>query len=63
LSVSSNQKAAALSVVLLLPTLTIFLVQRYYVNRRSYISVTGKPTGGASLKGPLIRGLASALPT
>ncbi len=40
------QKAAALSLVLLLPTLIIFLVQRYYVNRRSYISVTGKPTGG-----------------
>jgi iron(III) transport system permease protein len=40
------QKAAALSLVLLLPTLIVFLVQRYYVNRRSYISVTGKPTGG-----------------
>ena len=40
------QKAAALSFVLLLPTLAIFLLQRYYVNRRSYISVTGKPTGG-----------------
>ncbi len=40
------QKASALAVVLLIPTLIIFLVQRYYVNRRSYISVTGKPTGG-----------------
>ena len=40
------QKASALSLVLLLPTLVVFLVQRYYVNRRSYISVTGKPTGG-----------------
>ncbi len=40
------QKASALAVVLLLPTLLIFLVQRYYVARRSYISVTGKPTGG-----------------
>ncbi len=40
------QKASALSVVLLLPTLIVFLVQRYYVSRRSYISVTGKPTGG-----------------
>lgn len=40
------QKASALSLVLLLPTLVIFLVQRYYVNRRSYISVTGKPTSG-----------------
>lgn len=40
------QKASALSLVLLIPTLVVFLVQRYYVNRRSYISVTGKPTGG-----------------
>lgn len=40
------QKASALAVVLLLPTLIVFILQRYYVNRRSYISVTGKPTGG-----------------
>ncbi len=40
------QKASALAVVLLIPTLVIFLVQRYYVSRRSYISVTGKPTSG-----------------
>jgi iron(III) transport system permease protein len=40
------QKASALAVVLLIPTLIVFLVQRYYVTRRSYISVTGKPTGG-----------------
>jgi iron(III) transport system permease protein len=42
----NQQKAAALSVVLLIPTLTVFLVQRYWVNKRSYVSVTGKPTGG-----------------
>ena len=41
-----QQKAAALSLILLLPTLTVFLVQRYYIGRRSYISVTGKPTTG-----------------
>ncbi len=40
------QKASTLAVVLLIPTLVIFLLQRYYVTRRSYISVTGKPTGG-----------------
>jgi len=40
------QKASALAFVLLLPTLIVFLVQRYYVTRRSYVSVTGKPTGG-----------------
>jgi iron(III) transport system permease protein len=56
------QKAAALSVVLLLPTLTVFLVQRYYVNRRSYISVTGKPTGGRIIeKDPFIRWIAIGL--
>jgi iron(III) transport system permease protein len=41
-----QQKGAALSLILLVPTLTIFLIQRYYIGRRSYISVTGKPTTG-----------------
>ncbi len=52
-----QQKAAALSLVLLLPTLTVFLLQRYWVSRKSYISVTGKPTGGGTgfVKEPLIR--------
>lgn len=50
------QKASALAFVLLLPTLVVFLVQRYYVTRRSYVSVTGKPTGGhISVKEPWIR--------
>ena len=38
-----QQKGAALSLVLLLPTLTVFLLQRYWVSRRSYVTVTGKP--------------------
>lgn len=42
----NQQKGAALSLVLLIPTLAVFLLQRYWVSRRSYISVTGKPTGG-----------------
>ncbi|HEY52702.1 MAG TPA: ABC transporter permease subunit [Caldilineae bacterium] len=42
----NQQKAAALSLVLLIPTLTVFIVQRYWVSRRSYVSITGKPTGG-----------------
>lgn len=52
-----QQKAAALSLILLLPTLTVFLLQRYWVSRKSYISVTGKPTGGGAgfVKEPLIR--------
>ncbi|MGD9049066.1 MAG: iron ABC transporter permease, partial [Anaerolineae bacterium] len=50
------QKASALAFVLLIPTLVVFLVQRYYVTRRSYVSVTGKPTGGQILvKEPWIR--------
>jgi iron(III) transport system permease protein len=50
------QKASALAFVLLLPTLVIFLVQRYYVTRRSYVSVTGKPTGGhIMVREPVIR--------
>ena len=39
------QKASALSLVLIIPTLVLFVFQRYYVSRRSYISVTGKPSG------------------
>lgn len=52
-----QQKGAALSLVLLLPTLTVFLLQRYWVSRRSYIAVTGKPTGGGAgfVKEPVIR--------
>ena len=50
------QKASTLALVLLIPTLIIFLLQRYYVTRRSYVSVTGKPTGGHVVeKEPWIR--------
>jgi iron(III) transport system permease protein len=53
----NQQKGAALSLILLLPTLTVYLLQRYWVSRKSYISVTGKPTGGGAgfVKEPLIR--------
>ncbi len=43
---SNFQLGAALSVVLLVPSLIAFVLQRYWVQRRSYIAVTGKPTGG-----------------
>lgn len=36
---------AALSIMLLFPTLTAFLVQRFWVSRRSFVTVTGKPSG------------------
>ena len=35
---------AALSLLLLLPTLTAFFVQRYWVSRKSVVTVTGKPS-------------------
>ena len=50
------QKASAISLVLIIPTLVLFILQRYYVNRRSYISVTGKPSGAQiTEKDPFIR--------
>jgi iron(III) transport system permease protein len=50
------QKASALSLILIIPTLVLFMLQRYYVNRRSYISVTGKPSGAqVTEKDPVIR--------
>ncbi|GAP16054.1 ABC-type Fe3+ transport system, permease component [Longilinea arvoryzae] len=36
---------AVLSFVLLVPSLTVFVLQRYWVNRKSVVSVTGKPSG------------------
>ncbi len=41
-----QQRGAAFSLVLLLPSLVVFLLQRYWVSQRSYISVTGKPSAG-----------------
>lgn len=40
---------AAYSLVLLLPALSVFLVQRYWVNRKNVVSVTGKPSGTTEL--------------
>ncbi|RIK29119.1 MAG: hypothetical protein DCC56_13530 [Anaerolineae bacterium] len=56
------QKASALSLILIIPTLTLFMIQRYYVNRRSYISVTGKPSGAQiTEKDPVIRWIFNGL--
>ncbi len=38
---------AALSLVLLFPALAVFLLQRYWVGRRHYVTVTGKGAGQA----------------
>ena len=40
---------AAYSMVLLVPALLVFIVQRYWSNRQSAVSVTGKPAGSAKL--------------
>lgn len=52
---------AALSLLLLLPTLTAFFAQRYWVTRRSFVTVTGKPsTRLTELASPAVRaGLAT----
>jgi iron(III) transport system permease protein len=39
-------EAAVYGVTLLGMTLSIFLIQRYWVGRRSYVTVTGRPGGG-----------------
>ncbi|KAD3455978.1 ABC transporter permease subunit [Arthrobacter yangruifuii] len=47
---------AAYSLILLLPGLLVFLVQRYWAERRSVVSVTGKPSGHVTLlRSPLAR--------
>lgn len=40
---------AVLSVILLVPSLTVFILQRYWVSRKSVVSVTGKPSGKPQL--------------
>ncbi len=41
-------RGAALAVVLLVPSLSAFMIQRYYLARRQYVTVTGKPALSAS---------------
>ena len=45
MGMSRMDRGAALSFLLLLPTITAFLVQRYWIGRNSYVTVTGKPSG------------------
>jgi iron(III) transport system permease protein len=48
--------AAVLSVILLVPSLVIFFVQHYWLGKRSYVTVTGKPTGSHKLiRSPLLK--------
>lgn len=41
-------RGATLAIVLLIPSLTAFAIQRYYLSKRQYITVTGKPTASSS---------------
>lgn len=48
--------AAVLSVILLVPSLTVYIIQRYWVSRASVVSVTGKPSGTPqTISHPLVR--------
>lgn len=48
--------AAVFSLVLLVPSLTVFLVQRYWISRISVVSVTGKPSGTPqTIENPIVK--------
>jgi len=48
--------AAVLSIILLVPSLIVYLVQQYWANRASVVSVTGKPSGNPqTIDAPLVR--------
>lgn len=38
-------RAAGIAMVLLLPALAVFTIQKYWANKRSVVTVSGKPTG------------------
>lgn len=41
-------RGAMLSVILLIPSITAFAIQRYWIASRQYVTVTGKPTASTS---------------
>ena len=45
----NTSAGAAYSLAILIPALLVFMVQRYWVSRRSVVSITGKPTGTSEL--------------
>ncbi|MBI3961135.1 MAG: iron ABC transporter permease [Deinococcus sp.] len=51
---SGQERAAALGLVLLAISLAAFLAQRYWVGRRSYVTVTGKPSGAGFMPLPAL---------
>lgn len=42
-------RGTALAVILIIPAMTAFILERYWVSRRSYVTVTGKPTSSRIL--------------
>lgn len=38
--------AAALSLLLVIPSIGMFLLQKHYLNKKSYVTITGKPSSG-----------------
>jgi len=47
---------AALAILLLIPSLIAFFLQKYWVSRKSYVTVTGKPSSGRiKMDDPLTR--------
>lgn len=38
-------RGSTLAILLLMPTVTAFFIQKYWVSRKSYVTVTGRPTG------------------
>ncbi len=47
---------SSLSIILLLPTLAAFLLQKYWASGKSFVTVTGKPSQAKSeIKDPIIR--------
>ena len=52
----NTSAGAAYSLTILVPALLVFLVQRYWVSKRSVVTVTGKPTGRSEqITAPSIR--------
>lgn len=43
---------SALSFMLLIPALAVYLIQHYWVSRKSYVTVSGKAGGRSSIHGP-----------
>jgi len=49
------QAGSSLAMLLLFVTIVVYVIQKFWVGNRSYVTVTGKPTGGRRMieKGPL----------